>query len=177
VETITEHIKIDDEFINNHDSPFSIIEPVWWTAAIYDGEEKYKESLLPFSREQRNVYAVFWYLAEVGNGGHHQFYFNSSGIVWKDALLGCKALGLDDVAEIIAESASRMGGEPSLDRATRQRQLDKHQPKFGDLDSRLYEFDNKIYEAMYQYILKNRRAFYFEGEIHKLKRKPRGSAS
>jgi len=116
-------------------------------------------------------------LAEVENGGHNQFYFNSTGIVWKDALLGCRALRLDDVAQIITESASRMGGKPSLDRATRQGQLERSQPDFDDLDSRLYEVDSKIYEVIYQYILKNRSAFYFDGTVQKPIRKARGSTS
>jgi hypothetical protein len=165
METVLEHIKIDEEFIIKNDDPMAIIAPVWWTATIYDGEEKYNESLAPFSKEQRNVYALLWYLAEVENGGHDQFYFNSTGIVWKDALLGSKALGLDEVAEIIAGSASKMGGEPNLDRVTRQEQLEKYQPDFTELDSRLYELDNQTYERIYQYILENRTAFYFDGKI------------
>ena len=165
MERVIEHIKIDDEFINKTDDPIAVIAPVWWTATIYDGEEKYNESLAPFSKEQRNVYALLWYLAEIENGGHDQFYFNSTGIVWKDALFGCKALGLDEVAEIISESASKMGGEPSLDRTVRQEQLDKYEPDFSELDSRLYKLDNEIYGRIHQYILENRSAFYFEGEI------------
>jgi hypothetical protein len=165
MKTITKHIKIDDEFINQNDDPMTIIAPVWWTATIYDGEEKYNESLLPFSREQRFVYATLWYMAEVENGGHDQFYFNSTGIVWKDALSGFKALGLNEVVDIITESVSRMGGNPSLDRATRQGQLDDYEPDFNDLDSRLYAIDTEIYDGIYQYIRKNRIAFYFEGDL------------
>ena len=165
MEMVTKHIKIDDEFIEQHKDPFAIIEPVWWTSTIHDGEAKYNESLAPFSKEQRNIYAMLWYLAEVENGGHDQFYFNSTGIVWKDALYACTALELDEVAEIIVESAAKMGGEPSLDRATRQEQLNEYKPDFEELDSRLYKIDTKIYDGIRQYFLKNRSAFYFEGEI------------
>ncbi|MBK9925776.1 MAG: DMP19 family protein [Anaerolineales bacterium] len=165
METVIEHIKIDDEFIKSNDDPMKIISPVWWSATIYDGEEKYNESLAPFSKEQRNVYALLWYLAEVENGGHDQFYFNSTGIVWKDALLCSKILGLDEVSKIIEESAVKMGGEPSLDREARQEQLDKYEPDFTELDSRLYEIDNQIYERIYQYVLENKRAFYFNDKI------------
>ncbi len=171
METVIEHIKIDDKFINDNDDPMAIIDPVWWTATIYDGEKKYNESLKSFSKEQRNVYALLWYLAEVVNGGHDQFYFNSTGIVWKDALLGSEALGLDEVAEIIAESVSKIGGEPSLDRTIRQEQLDKYEPDFSELDSKLCNLDNKIYQRVRQYILENRSAFYFEGEVRKPKLK------
>lgn len=164
METVIKHIKIDDEFINN-ERPMAIINPVWWTANIYDGEDKYNESLAGFSKEQRYVHALLWYQAEVDNGGHDQFYFNSTGVVWKDALLGSDAIGLDEVAKIIEESASKMGGEPDLDRAIRQEQLKKYKPDFNELDSRLYKLENQINKKIYQYILKNREAFYFKGEI------------
>jgi hypothetical protein len=170
MERVTECVRIDDEVINQGD-PYAIIDPVWWTANIYEGEQKYNESLAPFSQEQRYIFAVIWYIAEVNNGGHDQFYFNSTGIVWKDALAGFRELGIDEAVEIIQESAARMGGNPSLDRATRQEQLDTYQPNFDDLDTRFYELEENvdIDEAMRRYILQHRSAFYFEGEVQKLK--------
>ena len=170
METITAYVKIDDEYIDQNNS-YAIIDPVWWTATIYDGEQKYNESLARFSKEQRFLFAVTWYFAEVDNGGHDQFYFNSTGIVWKDALAGLKELDIEEAAKIIEESAARMGGNPSLDRATRQAQLDTYEPDFSDLDSRLYKLENEINieEIMHKYILQHRSAFYFEGEIQKPK--------
>ncbi len=165
METVIEHIKIDDEFITNNNDPMAIINPVWCTATIYGGEEKYNESLASFSKEQRNVYALLWYMAEIGNGGHYQFYFNSTGVVWKDALLGSKALKFDEFTQIIEESAIKMGGQPSLDRWTRQEYLQKNKPDFRELDTRLYKIDNQIYKRIYQYILENKSQFYFDGRI------------
>ena len=171
METVIEHVKIDDEFIENNNDLMAIITPVWVTATIYDGEEKYNESLTPFSQEQRNVYALLWYVVEVENGGHYQFYFNSTGVVWKDALLGCKALGFDEATQIIEETAAKMGGEPSLDRWTRQEQLDKYKPDFKKLDSRFIKIDNQFRGRIYQYILENKSAFYFDGKIKMPKQK------
>ena len=165
METVIEHVKIDDEFIENNNDLMAIITPVWVTATIYGGEEKYNESLTPFSQEQRNVYALLWYVVEVENGGHYQFYFNSTGVVWKDALLGSKALEFDEATQIIEESAAQMGGEPSLDRSTRQEQLDKYKPDFKKLDSRFIKIDNQFRGRIYQYIIKNKSAFYFDGKI------------
>jgi len=48
IETITVPVRIDDEFIDNNDDPLAIIAPVWFTATIYHGEEKYNESLSSF---------------------------------------------------------------------------------------------------------------------------------
>ncbi len=167
---IIERIKIDDGVIDVGNS-FKIIDPVWWTANIYDGEQKYIESLASFSRGQCLMLAVAWYIAEVNNGGHDQFYFNSTGIVWKDALDGFKELGVGEIVSIIEESASRLGGNPSLDRATRQQQLDEYAPDFEDLDDSFYAFEKTVDldELMHQYILRNRGAFYFERNVQKPK--------
>ena len=118
MQTTIEHIKIDDEVIDRGD-PYAVVDPVWWTVTIYADEHGYIKSLVPFSHEQRLLVAVMWYMAEVNNGGHDQFYFNSTGIVWKDALAGFKALGIDEAAKIIEESAARLGGNPSPDRIAR----------------------------------------------------------
>ncbi len=165
---VTEHIRVDDAVIDNADA-FSVIEPVYWTVTIYHGEAEYEKSLAGFSREQRLVLAVIWYLMEVANGGHDQFYYNSTGIVWKDALAGFREMGVDEAAAIIEESAKRMGGDPSLDRETRWKQLDALDPEFDDLDEKLYSLDDTLdlYAVMHDYIVKHRTAFYYEGDVKK----------
>ncbi len=167
---VTLHIRIDDEIINKGFS-FEIIEPVYWTPNIYDGEAEYNKSLVGFTREQRQLHATEWYLFEVDNGGHSQFYYNSTGIVWKDALAGFREMGIDEAAAILDESAKRMGGNPSLDRETRWKQMDTYQPQFDDLDDRLYalERSGNLDAIMQNYITNHRNAFYFDGDVKKPK--------
>ena len=163
---VTVHIRIDDEVIDGG-NPWKVIEPVWWTVDIYDGEAEYESSLAAFSKEQRYLLAVNWYMAEVSNGGHEQFYDNSTGIVWKDALAGFRDLGVNEAAEIVEESAIRLGGDPSLDREARWEQLDAYQPTFDDLDDRFYDLDERINldAVMQAYIMQHREAFYYEGDV------------
>ena len=47
----------------------------------------------PFSLPQRYVFAIQWHIGEVNNGGHYQFYDNSTGIVWEDSLKGFEVIG------------------------------------------------------------------------------------
>jgi hypothetical protein len=54
---------------------------------------------------------------QVNNGGHDQFYFNSTGIVWLDALKAFRELGQSEVVAIIEASVQWLGGNPSLDTA------------------------------------------------------------
>jgi hypothetical protein len=170
LQTVTEHVRIDDEVIDQGD-PWVVIDPVSWIVNIYDGEAEYNNSLAPFSREQRYLLAILLYMGEVNNGGHDQFYFNSTGIVWKDALAGFRDMGLDQAAAILEESAKRMGGNPSLDRETRWEQMDAYGPTFDDLDDRFYDLQatGRLDVAMQEYIAQHREAFYYEGDVTKVK--------
>ncbi len=164
----TVHICVDDDTIAAGDT-WAVIEPVWWSANIYDGPEQYELSLLQFSRSQRQVFAVFWYRAEVNNGGHHQFYSNSTGIVWKDALEAFQALEEPEFTRILAESAARLGGSPSLDRYQRSQQLNSFAPDFNDLDDQFYEAERKVNldDRVMSFIRALPSDFYFEGKIRR----------
>lgn len=61
-----------------------------------------------------------------------------------------------------------MGGNPSLDRTTRETQLEQKMPDFEKLDNRFYDLkEADIEKAITTYIKANRRAFYFDGYIAK----------
>jgi predicted Zn-dependent protease with MMP-like domain len=108
-----------------------------------------------------------WYTGEVNNGGHYQFYTNSTGIVWEDAMDGFELIGLDEGKRIIEESAKRFGSKPSFVRSQRESLLDSIDEDFEDLDSQFYKLDNEINitEKIAEFIVANPIPFYFEGEI------------
>lgn len=162
----SKHIIINDSVIATRD-PMAIIDPLWWTVNIYDSKDEYEKDLEPYSFHQRSVFAIMWYMAEVNNGGHYQFYTNSTGIVWEDAMDGFELIGIIEGKEIIEESARRFGNKPSFDRTERENLLDSIDEDFADLDTRFYELDNKVNltERIADYIEKNKIAFYFDGEI------------
>lgn len=168
VEEVTIHVTINDVIIEAGDA-YDVIDPAWWTADIYGSWRDYEDSLQDFSQEQRYLIAVIWHEAEVFNGGHDQFYWNSTGIVWQDALAGYKAIGLEEAAMILEESASLMGGDPSVNRLERQAQLDRLEPDFAALDRRFYALQETVdfNEVMMAYIRLHREAFYFDGEVTK----------
>jgi hypothetical protein len=144
-----------------------IIDPLWWSVSIYDGEENYLRDLERFTIPQRYVFAIVWYLAEVDNGGHDQFYFNSTGIVWEDAMRAFEVIGLKENYDLIKESARRMGGYPSKDRFERQKQLDEFEPDFRDLDDKLYKLETETEAAVLEYVKANKLDFFFEGIVEK----------
>lgn len=164
----TAYYAISEDVIENKDV-YTIIEPVWWCINIYDGEEAYKKDLEQFNTEQKHIFAIEWYIAEVNNGGHDQFYFNSTGIVWEDAMQGFEAVGLQNNYKILKASAERLGGYPSKDRNKRQEQLDQYSPDFSDLDDRFYESEKDIETALLRYIRANKEKFVFKGILRRPK--------
>lgn len=164
--TKMEHMKIDEKVIEARD-PMKVIQPLWLSVSIEDSKDEYEKNLQPFSSHQRAVFAMMWYIYEVDNGGHSQFYSNSTGIVWEDAMKGFELIGLIEGKEIIEESAKRFETRPSFDRTERRIALDKLDKNFDDLDSRFYKLDRavNITERIADYILKNKAGFYFEGHV------------
>ena len=104
---------------------WDLINPMWHEVSIYEGLDVYNRDLKPFSLGQRRIFAIMWYDAEVVNGGHDQFFSNSTGIVWKDALDGLKMVGADKLAENLQKAVDLFGGEVPFDRIERCEILDK----------------------------------------------------
>jgi hypothetical protein len=159
-------LTVDDSVISNGD-PMKIIEPVWRTVDIYGSKEKYDSGMNRFSDPQRAVFAVMWYRGEVGNGGHSQFYTNSTGILWEDAMKGFELIGIVDGKKIIEESVKRYGERPSFAREKRLEILESRNIDFEDLDSRLYTLDSAVNfnKRILNYIQKNKSSFYFSGNV------------
>jgi hypothetical protein len=168
------HVVINDETIARGDT-WSIIEPVCLAANTEEGQWLYEQSLSSFSPSQRQLVAIWWYLAEVCNGGHRQFYSNSTGIVWQDALAGLQAIGTPEAAQILKRSADRMGGSPSPEREERQLQVADLQPDFKDCDQSLYKLMKRVdFDAkMSEFIRSRPSEFYFSGTIERLVRQKR----
>ena len=83
------------------------------------------ESVQTFTLEQRYLLAITWYFAEVSNGGHHQFLYNSTEIVWEDALSGFEHFGMNEYASNFQKVVDYYGGTISFDREERYRMPDK----------------------------------------------------
>lgn len=123
-----------------------------------------KQGFAQLSPPQKHYYAVFIYDAEVNNGGHSQYFVNSSGDHWKLALEGLKAMGACSRAKILHDAASLFGADgPSEKNASRHRQLaafsEQRDKQLDNLDSQYYSCDENIEALLAQYALKNKEHF------------------
>jgi len=107
---VSQHRTITVEEIKETDDMWTINEPAYWTINIYGSYDDYIETSKEFTLEQRYLNAICWYFAEVNNGGHHQFFYNSTGIVWKDALAGLRLFKMDELADNLQSVIDYFGG-------------------------------------------------------------------
>lgn len=155
---------IDQGVINSNDI-FKIISPLWWSVNIYGSKDEYYQDLSCYSKPQQYVFAIQWYLSEVNNGGHYQFYDNSTGIVWEEVLNGFNEIDAKEFYELIKKSIFRLGGYPSKIRSERQKQLEEYEPNFEDLDNKLYEIEETLEIHLWKYIRMNLIDFHFSGRV------------
>lgn len=128
------------------DDMWTINEPAYWTINIYGSYDNYLESAKGFTVEQRYLNAICWYFAEVNNGGHHQFFYNSTGIVWKDALAGLRLFKMDILADNLQSVINYFGGSVPFDREERWTIL-----KDWENEEELFDFLDKKDDVVYEY--------------------------
>ena len=144
-EGVPRHRTITVEEILATDDMWTINEPAYWTINIYGSYDDYLESAKGFTVEQRYLNAICWYFAEVNNGGHYQFFYNSTGIVWEDALAGLRLFNMKELADNFQSVLDFFGGTVPFDRAERWYLLpqSENNPEFFDF---LDEKDDVVYE-------------------------------
>lgn len=144
-EGVPRHRTITVEEIQATDDMWTINEPMYWTINIYGSYDDYLESAKGFTVEQRYLNAICWYFAEVNNGGHYQFFYNSTGIVWEDALAGLRLFNMKELADNFQSVLDFFGGTVPFDRAERWYLLpqSENNPEFFDF---LDEKDDVVYE-------------------------------
>ncbi len=95
------------------------------------------------SAVQKHYLAVSIYDAEVRNGGHDQYFVNSSGNLWKFALEGLKAIGATERATLLEEAVQLFGRSgPYVDNNQRLDQLSA-----AKIDGRLSALDKRYYAS------------------------------
>jgi hypothetical protein len=108
---------------------------------FYQDQATYESSVSGATKGQLAVFACRWYVYEVENGGHHQFFSNSTGMVWQDALDGFGTLRETALEEVLRAAVSLFPNQqPSQVRQKRQEQLENiDRASFNEMDDRLYD--------------------------------------
>lgn len=129
---------------------------------IWDTEKRSGSEAL--SQHQKLYSAVFMCDAEINNGGLAQYFVNSSGDRWRDAVAGFKAMGCKERLDLLKEAIAMFGTDgPSLDRSVRQNQLSKlykrNEALFEELESRYYKSSEVVEVLAARFVLENPEGF------------------
>jgi len=126
---------------------WQLIEPHWKAVDLHNGPIVFLDGFENLPVAARHVFAIWWCDSEICNGGFHQFFSNSTGVLAPEALEGFQAIGLHECAEL-AETAIEKFGDPfPRDREARYSVLKsielpgekrKEWDPFYDLDDRYY---------------------------------------
>jgi hypothetical protein len=141
---------------------WDVIALLYEKADFYKDEATYRASIAPATPGQLAIYACGWYLEEVLNGGHDQFFSNNTGMVWRDALNGFKLLGAEPYSAILAEALKKFpSGQPAMDRDDRESQLAAiGADAWDDLDQQVYDLDPVFDDYARKFILAHPAEFF-----------------
>jgi Domain of unknown function (DUF4375) len=133
---------------------WSLVEPVWISLnrSWDDGPEAFLRLFHATPREIGHLYAAHWCQSEVCNGGLHQFFSNTTGLLAPEALEGFRAIGMTEWADILAEAMKFFGSPYPRERAYRNKLLaSRSRRPFSDLDERFYKWSDRWDEAADSY--------------------------
>lgn len=110
---------------------------------------------------QRKAALVFWYQAEVNNGGHFQYFTNSAGAHRMDALQALRQLGAKKAAEVLSLAILTVAGsEQSHPRSLEEYAKQEAESSLRSLDSEYYKSaDAEVQDALLSYLKTHEQEF------------------
>jgi hypothetical protein len=133
-----------------------------YSDTIRDPWEVVKESgWNSLTTAEKHISAIGELDGEVRNGGFAQYYFNSSGDHWEDAMAGLAAIGAKQRRRLMVATAEKFGDmKPDTVRIARNAQLSKvvrkQEDPFNDQDSAWYKLeDENLDRLIFKYNVAN----------------------
>lgn len=117
---------------------WSVIDPIWEKVSIYGSPDLFLHQFSKLTEVQRHLFASHWCQSEVRNGGFHQFFSNATGILAPEAVVGFRAIGLTECADLLQQAMKHFGRPYPRDREDRLAKLDDVRDPFEALDDRFY---------------------------------------
>ncbi|ADW68450.1 DMP19 family protein [Granulicella tundricola] len=109
--------------MENEQSYTVLMDTVWDDINIYDGPSAFLLSYASAAQPAGILCAAHFVQAEAVNGGFHQLFMNSSGILAPEAVFGFQELGMIKAAEAVEAAIKLLGTGYPLDLAERQQRL------------------------------------------------------
>ena len=114
------------------ESYWRFVEPIWDTVSIYDGGDQFLEQISRVTEKQKVLFCAHWAQSEICNGGLHQFFYNSTGVLAPEAVVAFQTLGMPACASAIKEAMLFFGEQYPRDRQIRVDRLEAYQNENED---------------------------------------------
>lgn len=121
---------------------WSIVGSVWDAIDIYSGPDVFRQTFNSAPRASAFLFAAHFCQSEICNGGFHQFFSNSTGVLAPEAVEGFREIGQGQVAALLEKGMSLFANAYPRDRNERQERLERI-PK-----SSLDALDNVFYSLI-----------------------------
>jgi hypothetical protein len=129
--------------------------PIWEAISIYDGPDVFLGQFRSVRPELGHLFAAHWCQSEVCNGGFHQFFHNSTGVLAPEAAEGFRAIGMPQAAALVQEAMSFFGSEYPRDQEMRIAALDAYAEQHPGADGEyppawdlFHELDGRFFDEL-----------------------------
>jgi hypothetical protein len=127
---------------------WQLVEPVWDSLVQWDEIPAFLSAFASAQASARTLFAAHWLYSEVCNGGFHQFYWNTTGILAPEAADAYAAIGMPRTAEIVRRSIAWFPAPYPRDREIRIELLDRHADTHPRSKDPFNSLDDEYYEAV-----------------------------
>ncbi len=127
---------------------WALLEPFADSISIYDGSEIFLRQFVRVPERPRNLFVAHWCVAEVSNGGFHQFFFNSTGVLAPEAAAAFNAMGLPQLGRLVTSAMAVLGSEYPRDRDERQERLEALRPDDENSAARFESINEEFYKLL-----------------------------
>lgn len=126
-----------------------VVEPIWRSISIYQGPEVFLRQFRTVRPEVGHLFAAHWCQSEVRNGGLHQFFSNSTGVLAPEAVEAFRAIGLYEWTKILEEAMAYFGHPYPRDQDERLRILSRARRKKRTEWDPFYQLDERFYRWLH----------------------------
>ena len=128
---------------------WTLVEPVWLplNRSWDDGPDDFGRLFESIRPEIGHLYAAHWCQSEVRNGGLHQFFSNTTGLLAPEAVEGFRAIGAAGWAKILTDAMKHFSTPYPRDRDDRAELLPMRQRRARETWDPFYKLDERFYES------------------------------
>lgn len=124
------------------------LDAIWNDQPLTEDPEEFFKWFRGLTKPQQILFPTHWLCAEVYNGGFHQYFSNSTGFHAPEAIQGFRALGLEDISEIVEQAVGVFGANFPRQREIRESFLNSIEGNDISEWNPFFKLDDVFYAAI-----------------------------